>query len=114
WLDLSGQRYRVTSVGLAGTESFNGFLEPRDLVLLDPSYEPLLALGTLVHEWQHLLHEHLRDSAAVFPVAGGPVRLTQLNPFLAEGLAEWAAEQILLPVSERYPLLRFGEAEKRL
>jgi len=114
WLELPRQRYRLTSVGQAGAESFNGFLEPRDLILLDPSYEPLLALGTLVHEWQHLLHEHLRDSAAVFPVAAGSVRLTQLNPYLAEGLAEWAAEQIMLPLSERYPLLRFGEAEKRL
>jgi hypothetical protein len=114
WLELPRQRYRLTSVGQAGAESFNGFLEPRDQILLDPSYEPLLALGTLVHEWQHLLHEHLRDSAAVFPVAAGSVRLTQLNPYLAEGLAEWAAEQILLPLSERYPLLRFGEAEKRL
>lgn len=114
WLELPGQRYRLTAAGQAATESFNGFLEPRDLILLDPSYEPLLALGTLVHEWQHLLHEHLRDSAAVFSADGGSVRLTQLNPYQAEGLAEWAAEQILLPLSERYPLLRFGEAEKRL
>ena len=113
YLELPGQRYRVTSIGQAAAESFSGFLESRDLILLDPSYEPLLALGTLVHEWQHLLHEHLRDSAGVFP-AGGSVRLTQLNPYLAEGLAEWAAEQILLPLSERYPLLRLGEAEKRL
>jgi hypothetical protein len=114
YLDLPGQRYRITSVGQAAAESFSGFLEPRDLILLDPSYEPLLALGTLVHEWQHVLHEHLRDSAGVLPAAGGSVRLTQLDPFLAEGLAEWASEQILLPLSERYPLLRLGEVEKRM
>jgi hypothetical protein len=114
YLELPGQRYRLTAVGQAAAESFNGFLEPRDLILLDPSYEPLLALATLVHEWQHLLHEHLRDSAMVFPAAGGSIRLNQLNPFQAEGLAEWAAEQIMQPLSERYPLLRFGEAEKRL
>jgi hypothetical protein len=113
WIDNAGARCRITSVTETSTESFGGFLEPRDLILLDPSYEPLLALGTLVHEWQHLLHEHLRDGSSMTS-AGSQVRLIQPNPYLAEGLAEWATERILDPIASRYPLLRFGEAEKRM
>lgn len=113
WIDNAGARCRITSVGETSAESFGGFLEPRDLILLDPSYQPLLALGTLVHEWQHLLHEHLRDGSSMTS-AGSQVRLIQPNPYLAEGLAEWAAERILNPISSRYPLVRFGEVEKRM
>ena len=37
-----------------------------------------------------------------------------MSPYLAEGLAEWATERILQPFTTRYPLLSFGETEKRM
>jgi hypothetical protein len=36
-----------------------------------------------------------------------------VQPYLAEGFAEWSAERILAPVTERWPLLSLGELEKR-
>jgi len=115
-LELGEQRFRLSSVGDLAAESFNGFLEPQDVILLDPSYEPLLALGTLVHEWQHILHEHARmanASSGAFAMTRRQVVMRPLDPFLAEGLAEWLSEDILSPITATYPLLAFGEAEKR-
>lgn len=114
-LDLPERSYRLASVAELARESFSGFLEPHDLVLLDPSYQPLLALGTLVHEWQHLLHDHRRRGGMLAARrVGEQVRLTPLDPYLAEGLAEWWSQRIMEPWIERFPLLGLGEAEKRL
>jgi hypothetical protein len=115
-LELGERRYRLSSIGVLGTESFSGFLEPRDIILLDPSYEPLLALGTLVHEWQHVLHEHARmvnQSGGDFTSTPRQVVIHQIDPYLAEGLAEWLTEDALSPIAAEYPLVAFGEAEKR-
>ena len=111
-LNAGGERIVLSSLGEYRRTAFNGFLEPRDMVLIDPSYEPLLALGTLVHEWQHIIHEHRRGRLA-FQNDGTQLTYRFLDPFLAEGLAEWASEAILAPVSRRYPLVALGEAEKR-
>ncbi len=109
--------YRLSSVEWYAGESFSGFLEPRDLILLDPSYSPLLALGTLVHEWQHILQGRARQvlgPGGGFAQDGEQVRIQVPDPFLAEGLAEWMTETILAPAVAEYPLLAFGETEKRI
>lgn len=116
-LELANRRYALTSVGKYAAGSFSGFLEPRDMILLDPSYQPLLALGTVIHEWQHILHEHRRQSdlrGSGFRVEGKQVVVRPLDPFLAEGLAEWLSEVALAPAIHDFPLLAFGEAEKRV
>jgi len=116
-LKVGNDVYRLSSVKLYAGESFSGFLEPRDLILLDPSYQPLLALGTLVHEWQHILGERARQSdrtSGAYRLTAEEVTLIQLDPFLAEGFAEWLSEVILADVQEHYPLFGFGEAEKRI
>ena len=112
-LGASGESIRLSSLGEYRRSAFNGFLEPHDLILIDPSYEPLLALGTLVHEWQHIIQEHRRGSLA-FRSEGRQVTYGFLDPYLAEGLAEWASEAILAPASRRFPLVALGEAEKRV
>jgi hypothetical protein len=61
-LDFGAEQFTLTSIGEFAASSFSGFLEPQDAILLDPSYQPLLALGTVVHEWQHILHEHRRQA----------------------------------------------------
>ena len=109
--------YRLSSVKQYAMESFSGFLEPRDLILLDPSYQPLLALGTLLHEWQHILGEHARyadRSSGAYRVTPEEGILVQLDPFLAEGFAEWLSEVILSRAGDEFPLLSFGETEKRV
>lgn len=109
--------YRLSSVRQYAGESFSGFLEPRDLILLDPSYQPVLALGTLLHEWQHILGERARQAdreSGASRFSTEQLTLMQLDPFLAEGFAEWMSEVILASVVEEFPLFAFGETEKRL
>lgn len=116
-LEMAGQTYALSSVSEYAAASFGGFLEPRDVILLDPSYQPLMALGTVIHEWQHILHEHRRQlepAGAGFRVEGQAIVVRALDPFLAEGFAEWLTEVILAPAFHEFPLLAFGEAEKRV
>ena len=116
-LALAGRTIWFTSVGRQAERSAGGFLEPRDAILIDPGYVPVLALGTLVHEWQHILfeRERLRPGGPGWPdpSADRVVTLRGADPYLAEGFAEWRAEEILRPLTERFPLLGLGEAEKR-
>jgi hypothetical protein len=53
---------------------------------------------------------HLGSSAV-----GGSLQLELpgVQPYLAEGFAEWSAERILTPLAERWPLIALGELEKR-
>jgi hypothetical protein len=109
--------FRLTSVALYAKESFSGFLEPRDMIQLDPSYQPVLALGTLIHEWQHILGERARRTGGIsgaYRVTDDEVTFAPSDPFLAEGFAEWLTEEILAPVLVNFPLVGFGEAEKRI
>jgi hypothetical protein len=116
-LKAGNDTYRLSSVRQYAGESFSGFLEPRDLILLDPSYQPVLALGTLIHEWQHILAERARQAdreSGAYRLSADQVTLVQLDPFLAEGFAEWMTEVILAGVVEEFPLFAFGESEKRI
>jgi hypothetical protein len=115
-LQFGRETVRLSTVPRQARESLNGFLEPRDLIAIDPGYSPLLALGAVVHEWQHLVFRRLQldDLAAspaerVMPV----VSLPGVQPYVAEGFAEWSAERILGPLIARWPLLGLGELEKR-
>ncbi len=113
-LDSRAGSWRVLSPGRYADEAFNGFLEPHDLILLDPSYEPVFAVGTLIHEWLHIEHERRWRAGPGRPLErSGWLLLPELDPFLAEGLAEWETERLLQPAARRLPLLLLGEAEKR-
>lgn len=107
---------RLTTVSRQARESLNGFLEPQDVIDIDPAYSPLLALGTIVHEWQHLVFRRLQLENLARSLSGKAhqeIRLPGVQPHLAEGFAEWSAERILAPVVARWPLLALGELEKR-
>ncbi len=116
-LDAGSLSLRLTSVEREARQSFGGFLEPRDEILLDPSCVPLFAVGTLVHEWQHILHERARRDLTgpgrSIQVDGEAVVLLPPDLYLAEGLAEWRARETLAPVIAKFPLVAVGEAEKR-
>lgn len=110
-IEAGGETFRLTSVQRQSTEATNGFLEPRDAIQVDPGYTPLLALGAVVHEWQHLVFERQRRDA--LRATGEIMILPATDPFIAEGLAEWRTERLLAPLAERFPLLGLGEIEKR-
>jgi hypothetical protein len=110
-IESGGETFRLTSVRRQSAEATNGFLEPRDAILVDPGYMPLLALGAVVHEWQHLAFERLRRDG--LRVRDGVLVLPASDPFVAEGLAEWRTGELLAPLAEQFPLLALGEVEKR-
>jgi hypothetical protein len=114
-LQVGRETVRVTTVPRQARESLNGFLEPSDVIAIDPGYSPLLALGAVVHEWQHLAFRRLQldDFAAGLPERATLINLPGVQPYVAEGFAEWSAERILSPVVARWPLLGLGELEKR-
>lgn len=106
---------RLTSVAREARTGASGFLEPVDEILVDAGFVPLLALGTVVHEWQHLLMERARyefPDGAPMQATANAVLIRPSDPFLAEGLAEWMTERILAPVAEEIPLLAAGDAAK--
>jgi len=115
-LQTRSETLRLTTVSRHARESLNGFLEPTDAIAIDPGYSPLLALGAVVHEWQHLLfrREQLdRLAAALGKQRPSVIALPAIEPHIAEGFAEWSAERILEPVVRRWPLFALGELEKR-
>lgn len=115
-LQIGSDAIRLTTVPRQRRESLNGFLEPGDAIAIDPGYSPLLALGTVVHEWQHLIfrQQQLEAFARGLPAREAPVvELPGIEPYLAEGFAEWSTERILAPLVARWPLLALGELEKR-
>lgn len=115
-LHTGSETLRLSTVPRQSRESLNGFLEPRDAIAIDPGYSPLLALGAVVHEWQHLVFRRRQLQAlAARPARAGSltVVLPGIQPYLAEGFAEWSTERILAPVVARWPLLGLGELEKR-
>jgi hypothetical protein len=115
-LQAGSESIRLTTVPRQSQESLNGFLEPQDLIAIDPGYSPLLALGTVVHEWQHLLFRRMQLEAFAAALRADPmvlVKLPGIEPYLAEGFAEWSSDRILAPLHDRWPLLGLGELEKR-
>jgi hypothetical protein len=115
-VQAGSETMRLTTVSRRARESLNGFLEPQDAIMIDPGYMPLLALGAVVHEWQHLLFHRVQlesRTGAANDRAPVQVELPGVQPYLAEGFAEWSAERILAPLAERWPLLSLGELEKR-
>jgi hypothetical protein len=91
----------------------SGFLDPFNEIVLAPSYLPVLALETVVHEWIHILYQQARTVSDYARDEGDWIRLTPPDRFVAEGLAEWYAELLFRPVVDRIPMMGLGEAEKR-
>ena len=115
-LQVGAETIRLTTAPRQSRESLNGFLEPADVIAIDPGYSPLLAMGAVVHEWQHLLFRRRQLEAFAQSLPPEPLTVLEIpavEPFLAEGFAEWTAERILEPLQRRWPLLALGELEKR-
>ena len=114
-LRSGSETLRLTTVSRQSRESLNGFLEPQDVIAIDPGYSPILAVAAVIHEWQHLIFR--RRQLETFATAGtgrapAYIQIPGVQPHLAEGFAEWSAERILAPVAARWPLFTLGELEK--
>jgi hypothetical protein len=107
-LVLSPAQLAHASPALFGTD---------DEVLVDPSVTPLAAVAIIVHEWQHLVTAQRRFGGAR-PLAldndSLELRVRDANPWLAEGLAEWATDQVLRRAGRPGAWLRFTQAGKRV
>jgi hypothetical protein len=94
-----------------------GFFGEQDAIRVDPGTMPVIAVAVFLHEWHHLIAAQHR-LAGPRPVAlidePTQLRLRELDPWLAEGLAEWATEETLRPARATAALLLFSQAEKRL
>jgi hypothetical protein len=115
-LQTRSETLRVSTVTRQAQENLNGFLEPHDAIAIDPGYSPLLALGAVVHEWQHLLFRRRQLDSFAGRLArqrSSVIGLPGIEPHIAEGFAEWSTERMLAPLVRRWPLLGLGELEKR-
>lgn len=93
------------------------FFGERDAVRMDPGITPVVAVAVFIHEWHHLVAARRRlqgPRPAALVDDGTELRLRELDPWLAEGFAEWATEETLRPARSMVPLLLFTQAEKRL
>jgi hypothetical protein len=105
----------LTSVARKAAATPSGFLESVNEIVEDPGNVPLMAVGTAVHEWQHLVMEGdrlARTEGGAFRAGPEGLTVTTADPVLAEGFAEWMAQQILAPVLVRQPIVGLGEARK--
>jgi hypothetical protein len=80
---------------------------PTDGFRVDPAFSPALVVGTLIHEWHHLVAERKRLAALQASPTG--VRVADADPWLSEGLAEWAT--IALTSSFRGAAGSYGHLE---
>ncbi len=105
---------RLTTCQAEAQVAGAGFLEPADAIVIEPAIPPLLAVGTAVHEWVHILYERAWQQSGGWTMTGSAVASLHLaNPVLSEGIAEWQAEAVLAPLAARYPLVSVLELEKR-
>jgi hypothetical protein len=105
---------RLTTFRSEAEVAGTGFLEPADAIIIEPAIPPLLAIGTAVHEWIHILYERAWQENGGWTMTGAAVAGLHLaSPVLSEGIAEWQAEAVLAPLAVRYPLVSVLELEKR-
>jgi hypothetical protein len=112
-IDWGEDTVMLTTVRQQAVARTSGFLEPADVIEVDPSYVPLLALGAALHEWQHLAFERVRR-LRIAADSGDIVTLHAPDSWVAEGVAEWRTSRVLEQLAARFPLLAMGEREKRL
>jgi hypothetical protein len=114
---IGGTRVTMTTPSRIARTRLGGFFGAEDAIRIESGIIPLFAVGTVVHEWQHLLFEASRLEGPGTPgVISGSwgIRLLESDPWLSEGAAEWATDEVLAPARAMTPYFAFQEAEKRL
>ena len=116
-LVLGGRSVTVASPASQAIVHPAAFFGERDAIRIEPGIMPLAAVAAFLHEWNHLIAAERRLSGS-HPVAlvqsSWQLQLREEDPWLAEGFAEWATEEVLRPAGESAGFLRFTQSEKRL
>lgn len=116
-MTIGDRSLRVASAARVAQSRLGGFLAGHDAIRIEPAIMPVFAVGTLVHEWQHLLFEASRlagESPSAFRDMPWGITLIEADPWLGEGAAEWATDMVLAPARGMTPLFALAEMEKRL
>ncbi len=71
---------------------FGWLVAPADGFRIDPAIIPALSVATLIHEWQHLVAERKRLGTLAASPSG--LRIPDSDPWISEGLAEWATDRL--------------------
>jgi hypothetical protein len=111
-----GRSRYLTSPAVEARTHGGDLLEGLERIRIEPGIPPVLAVATLVHEWQHLIltGRRLRGTAPGVRENADEVRLLEEDPWLAEGAAEWATDVILAPCRQQAPLLLAISQARRL
>lgn len=115
-IDAGDGSMQVASTAEVIRIRLGGFLAPRAAIRIEPAILPVFAVGTVVHEWQHIIFEEARsagNSPRAWQITPWGVKLFEADPWLGEGAAEWATEQLFARVRETAPLFTLAEIEKR-
>jgi hypothetical protein len=116
-LVFGGETITLVSPASVARSRLGGFLAAHDAIRIESGIMPLFAVGTVIHEWQHLLLEATRLTGPGAPgLRDEPwgLRLLEGDPWLAEGAAEWMTERLLMSAGPAVAALQMMEAEKRL
>lgn len=113
---IDGRSIPVTTAADVVASRLGGFLADSAAIRIEPAILPVFAIGTVVHEWQHILFEAARSSGTTplaWRDADWGVTLVEADPWLGEGAAEWATEALFEAVRGSVPLFTLAEMEKR-
>jgi hypothetical protein len=114
---VAGESETVVSPWAQAEAGPAAFFGERNAIRIDPGIMPIVAIAVFLHEWNHLIAAQ-RRLQGVHPVAlvdhRSELQLRELDPWLAEGFAEWATEETLRPARSAAALLLLTQAEKRL
>ncbi|MGH7582046.1 MAG: hypothetical protein ACREL5_02325 [Gemmatimonadales bacterium] len=116
-VSIAGHDEVVMSPGAEADSHPAGFFGDSDAIRIDPAITPLAAIPVILHEWTHLIVAQRRLTGPRplgLSATVTEVRLRHDDPWLAEGLAEWAADEMLQPAGTDGAWLRLTQAEKRL
>ena len=114
---IGGRAAIVASPVSQATVHPASFFGDRDAIRIDPGIVPLAAVAAFLHEWNHLLaaQQRLSGPRPVALIQGtGQLQIREEDPWLAEGFAEWATDEVLRPAGASAGYLRFTQSEKRL
>ncbi|MES1259904.1 MAG: hypothetical protein ABUL71_04850, partial [Gemmatimonadota bacterium] len=116
-VEIAGHAAIVASPGSQAIVHPASFFGERDAIRIEPGITPIAAVAAFLHEWNHLIAAQQRLSGP-HPVAllqsSWQLQLHEEDPWLAEGFAEWATDEVLRPAGVSAAFLRVTQAEKRL
>jgi len=112
-VEIGGHTAIVASPGSQAIVHPASFFGERDAIRIEAGMTPIAAVAAFLHEWNHLIAAQ-RRLAGAHPVAllqsSWQLQLREEDPWLSEGFAEWATEEVLRPAGKSASFLRLTQA----